>query len=54
MESDIEIADEETSGDLSELFNRVNRLLGDDLNVDEKYKPRIPSTLAALLCYYSS
>ena len=34
------------SGDLSELFNRVNRLLGDELESGEEYRPRIPSTLA--------
>jgi hypothetical protein len=36
----------ENASDLSELFNRVNRLLGDEFDPDEGFKPRIPSTLA--------
>lgn len=46
VESDIGAVDEAAAGDLSELFNRVNRLLGDEFEADKDYRPRIPSTLS--------
>lgn len=46
IESDIGAVEGAPSSDLSELFNRVNRLLGDEFEADKDYRPRIPSTLA--------
>jgi hypothetical protein len=46
-QSDVEDAGLEAGGSqLSELFNRVNRLLGDQFDPDEGFKPRVPESLA--------